>query len=714
MALKCSVCGKFLARGTAHDHDRDRQPDARHHNPHPPTDGGSLEDENPTIVPPRRRRSPMAARGSPGGGPGDTRPGLPSGPPSSDRPGHGAPEPEPEPEPEDNTHDRPTSPGGGPGDTRPGLPATNPDRPGHRPPPDDDDDEPEPDHDDDGLDSGIDRPKPKPRPEPRPEPEPEPLGLLSPQPFPGFDDYQDPGEQEGAPWQSWQHSQPTAITPQAPMLDYEEFGSGFGAYTEPALPDAGLDDYATYEQPASDEAEYWSDGGYSWLGPGGDADDNPISSWMSHIPDSQNQPSPWYMRDADTETLYEPPSHLAKWYQPELTTEPVQAEGLWTPRLSPFWQGADDSLAEVFTFGQGITKTHDRDKLTAEYWQMAAQGLIPGVDPAEFVASGRSAADLPGFSQFMDRATASTPSGLDLAAVTAADIIIPGMGTLRTWEDSDWKGRAFSLGLDAAGFVPGVGLFGKGIRAGKGFAGTAKEVVTTLGAAPFQAARHPIRVAKSTGQLADVILNPRTIPQSALESTRTTMCLPVGAFAGYGFTDDLADVARPGVTMFDDEAAKVAKAASDDLTAMQIAGDAPSVQYGDLHIATTPAPFQKTTGPAMFSTGPDITPWVTGESRDFVSAEGRSFFAPSYLSRFDARSAFGRQTPPGGQAGAIVIRDPAVIEDVLRQTDDLDAAARLTDDAASGKTFTPRGPATEVAEFEATLPQPYQKFRDVD
>ena len=83
-----------------------------------------------------------------------------------------------------------------------------------------------------------------------------------------------------------------------------------------------------------------------------------------------------------------------------------------------------------------MTKTHDRDKLAAENWQMAAQGLIPGVDPAALVASGQRAEDLPGFSQFVDRNTASTPSGLDLAAVTAADIIIPGLATARTWDES--------------------------------------------------------------------------------------------------------------------------------------------------------------------------------------------------------------------------------------------------------------------------------------
>ena len=255
---------------------------------------------------------------------------------------------------------------------------------------------------------------------------------------------------------------------------------------------------------------------------------------------------------------------------------------------------------------------------------------------------------------------------------------------------------------------------GKGVRAGRGFGRTAIDTATTLATGPVQAIRHPVRAAKSTGQLADVILNPRTIPVSALESTSSTMRLPVRAFAGYGLTDDLADVARPGVTMFDDEAARVAKAASDDLTAMQIAGETPSVQYGDLYISTTPAPFQKTTGPAMFSTGPGTKPWMLGESRDYVTEEGVSFFSPSYLSRFDARSAFGRQTAPGDIGGAVVIRDPDVIADVLRQSDDLDAAARLAADATSGKTFTPRGPATEVAEFEATLPQPYQKFRDVD
>lgn len=60
MALKCSVCGKFLARGTAHDHDRDRRPDPRHYNPHPPagTTGESLEDENPiSYRPPAERVS---------------------------------------------------------------------------------------------------------------------------------------------------------------------------------------------------------------------------------------------------------------------------------------------------------------------------------------------------------------------------------------------------------------------------------------------------------------------------------------------------------------------------------------------------------------------------------------------------------------------------------------------------------------------------------
>ena len=339
---------------------------------------------------------------------------------------------------------------------------------------------------------------------------------------------------------------------------------------------------------------------FSWLGPGAPQDDNPIDSWMGNVPESQNQPRPWYMHDDDTEALYQPPTAYSQWYEAATETAPVEAPGLWTPRLSPFWQAADDSLAETLTFGQAVTKTHDRGKLAAEYWQMAAQGLIPGVDPAALVASGQRAEDLPGFSQFVDRNTASTPSGLDLAAVTAADIIIPGLATAQTWDESGWGGRALGVGLDVAGFVPGVGLVGKGVRAGRGFGRTAIDTATTLATGPVQAIRHPVRAAKSTGQLADVILNPRTVPVAALESTSSTMRLPVRAFSGYGFTDDLADVARPGTTLFDDEAARVAKAASDDLTAMQIAGETPSVQYGDLHIVTTPAPFQKTTGPAMF------------------------------------------------------------------------------------------------------------------
>ena len=224
MALKCSVCGKFLARGTAHDHDHDRQPDARHYNPHPPPGGGETPEGSPVIVPPRRR----ARYGGSPHAPQDNvhRPDeslddsevydTPSGPPSSDRPGHGAPPPDDDDdEPGDNTRDRlSSSPGGGPGDTRPGLPATNPDRPGHRPPPDDD--EPEPDHDDGGLDSGIDRPKPKAKRKPPPAADPGedyddgPPSTLGPTIPAGFDDYADPGEQEGADWRAWQ---PGAITP---------------------------------------------------------------------------------------------------------------------------------------------------------------------------------------------------------------------------------------------------------------------------------------------------------------------------------------------------------------------------------------------------------------------------------------------------------------------------------------------------------------------
>ena len=279
----------------------------------------------------------------------------------------------------------------------------------------------------------------------------------------------------------------------------------------------------------------------------------------------------------------------------------------------------------------------------------------------------------------------------------AADIIIPGYGTARHWQSSSNLQRGFGLGLDAVSVIPLGALAAKSVRAGAGLARGLKAGGKALAVGPIQTIRHPIEAAKSVGRFGDVVLGPKTVPVSALESMTSTTRLPVKAFKNVDdAAGDLPSVTRhTGASTVDHgtDAAAAAKFASDELTQKLTKGEAATVDVGGVQVKMTPTPFQKATDqPAVFTTGPDITPFTqAGGSRGFVSAEGQSFFAPGYLSRFDAQSAFGNVTPPGGRAGAAVIRDPELIEQL----------------ASSGKTYTPNyKTADELVEIESTLPQP--------
>ena len=74
------------------------------------------------------------------------------------------------------------------------------------------------------------------------------------------------------------------------LLDYEEYGDfDAPAPIAPQIPDLSHGDYDDFAQPMGDDPYF------SWLGPGAPQDDNPIDSWMGNVPESQNQPRPWYM-----------------------------------------------------------------------------------------------------------------------------------------------------------------------------------------------------------------------------------------------------------------------------------------------------------------------------------------------------------------------------------------------------------------------------------
>ena len=279
----------------------------------------------------------------------------------------------------------------------------------------------------------------------------------------------------------------------------------------------------------------------------------------------------------------------------------------------------------------------------------------------------------------------------------AADVFIPGYATARTWNQSSNFQRGLGLGLDGLSLLPIGALAAKSVRGGVGLTRGLLRGGEALVKGPVQTIRHPIESGKALYRLGDQIIGPKTVPISALESMTSTTRIPVGPFSKVdnlaGVSDDYMRVARPGLSGTVDhgvDAAAAAKLAGDDLTQKLTTGQDALTDVGGVQVKMTSTPFQRTTGPAVFSTGPDITPWkVEGGSRGFVSAEGKSFFAPGYLSRFDAQSAFGNYTPPGGQAGAVIIRDTDLIADL----------------GTSGKTYTPRR-GQELVEIESTLPQP--------
>ena len=279
--------------------------------------------------------------------------------------------------------------------------------------------------------------------------------MLSPQPFPGFDDYQDPGEEEGADWQSWQHSQSAAITPQAPMLDYEEFGSGFGAYAEPALPDAGLDDYVTYAQPASDEADYWS-------GDWGDAPQVPQFDYEEYGAGTFDDTSKWWQ--SPESTLWLPQSReRALFATPEPIPEaPWYSRGMTSALDAPLPFAPNYSIRGVTEdVGHSLGATHEGAWWLHDRFTGQESELDPVSRSYEWFAGNRLLADVH-FADVLDAMMMrKTETGAAVrGAVPGASMpllsLIPGQDLARAYYDdraitgTDFIAAA-ELGLE---FVP--------------------------------------------------------------------------------------------------------------------------------------------------------------------------------------------------------------------------------------------------------------------
>ena len=376
--------------------------------------------------------------------------------------------------------------------------------------------------------------------------------------------------------------------------------------------------------------------------------------------------------------------------------------GLWTPTdttpaesgLKPIvdprvmtenqrgpFAGAEDAVAEGLTLGRAETETFNEDDLDRAYHKAVRLGQTTQTKE-----------------EYVQDVLAAQPSGSTLLARTTADVLIPGYGTVSNWGTSGTGGRAASIGLDIAGFIPGVGQVAKVVRAGAKYSDAVKSAGKAYVTAPYQAARHPIETTKGVYRMGDAWLAPRhSVPVSSLESTYSTTRVPVRAFEDAPGAGGI--VPARDTYLYSPEAAATAKAAADDLTAKLIKGQPAQLDVAGKHVGITPSPFQKATGqPAVFSTTPNVQHWaVEGGSQGFVSKEGVSFVSPSYHGRFGGAGAFGGTTEVGGQAGAVVIRDPEVLA-VMH---------------GSGKLYTPRTktgqpiPKAEVAEVEKVIDQPH-------
>ena len=165
--------------------------------------------------------------------------------------------------------------------------------------------------------------------------------------------------------------------------------------------------------------------------------------------------------------------------------------------------GAEDAVAEGLTLGRAETETFNQDDLERAYHKAVRLGQTTQTKE-----------------EYVQDVLTAQPSGSTLLARTTADVLIPGYGTVANWQDSSGAGRAASIGLDVAGFIPGVGQVAKVVRTGAKYSDAVKSAGKAYVTAPYQAARHPIETTKGVYRMGDAWLAPRhSVPVAGLEST---------------------------------------------------------------------------------------------------------------------------------------------------------------------------------------------------
>jgi len=254
--------------------------------------------------------------------------------------------------------------------------------------------------------------------------------------------------------------------------------------------------------------------------------------------------------------------------------------------------------------------------------------------------------------------------------------MIPVYGTIRyaqrVSKDGFTPGEIATLSLysaiDIATFAFGVGAIAAGARAARGVGTMARLAGAARGAgqfvvaeikAPYTMIRHPVATAKTIYRPFETLLHPKAVPLAAVETSFSTVRLPVKA------TGDDAIAARQ---------------LRDAITDAAIYGREAKATIKGTTVKLSPTTLNKVGSSVAVHTTPDVRPFMDGAVIR-GGREGGLYIAPNVHTRFSYASAFG-DLPEGGIKGALIIRDEKVLKAL----------------APSGKLFR------KTAEIEAMLP----------
>ena len=292
--------------------------------------------------------------------------------------------------------------------------------------------------------------------------------------------------------------------------------------------------------------------------------------------------------------------------------------------------------------------------------------------------------------------------------------MVPIWGTAHTWSGSPNWARGVSVGADVLTVIPIVGQLAAASKVGTSLSRTALRLAMAEFTAPYQMVRHPVTTVKSAVQPFQSWIYPKRIPydtfetkvrtgrlqvgESPLEDSPGMVYIPESVVQGIDINavrlkgiepTSLLTKGEPDITKIQEAGldpekiivpkidAQIAMAARDEATVAMIKGERGVLNLNDDMQAVLPAPsFQKHHMPAAMHSTADVRNHVPAQ----VVEEGKEglglFTAPSAMSGFQAKSAFGNpDLSPGAQSlvqlgklsdeampGFVLYTDPKLID----------------------------------------------------